>query len=194
MPEESLETQDLKDNLDEAAERAEGGGARWTVWLSLSTAILAVLAAIASLQSGAWANEAILRKNDAALHQSKAGDAWAHYQAKGIKATIFMTQADATSNPALAAQWHGEAERERGEANEAKGEAEREEARVEEMDHDAEHSLHRHHGFAIAVTIFQVSIAVAAIAALTKSKAMWWASLAAGALGAVQFFMGFLHG
>ena len=81
MPEEALETQDvqeMKEKLEESSDgRGEdGGGERnanaWTVWLSLSTAVIAVLAAIASLEAGANANDAIVRKDDAILHQAKA--------------------------------------------------------------------------------------------------------------------------
>jgi hypothetical protein len=193
MPEEGLETQELKEKLEEAAERAEGAGSRWTVWLSLSTAILAVLAAIASLESGAWANEAIVSKNDAVLHQSKADDAWSHYQAMGIKATIYATQAEGAASPELAGKWRGEAERERSGQKDAKAEAQKEEGLVKEQDEASERCLHLHHRFAISVTIFQVSIAVAAIAALTRRKAMWWVSLVAGVAGAAQFVLGLLH-
>jgi hypothetical protein len=110
MPEEALETQELKDNLEEAREASEGGeggGAPptpWTLWLSLSTAVIAVLAAIASLEAGANANDAILRKDDAILHQAKADDAWAHYQAAGIKGVVYATQAEGASRPDLAAK------------------------------------------------------------------------------------------
>ena len=193
MPEEGLETQELKEKLEEAAEGAEGSGARWTLWLSLSTAILAVLAAIASLQSGAWANEAIVSKNDAVLHQSKADDAWAHYQAMGIKAVVYATQAEGATNPELAKKWRSEADRERSGQKDAKADAEKEEALVVEQDEASAHALHLHHHFATSVTIFQVSIALAAIAALTRRKVMWWVSLAAGAAGAAQFVVGWLR-
>ncbi len=193
MPEEALETQELKDKLEEAAEGAERATAPWMLWLSLSTAILAVLAAIASLQSGAWANEAIVSKNDAVLHQSKADDAWSHYQAMGVKAVVYATQAEATANPELARKWKGEADRERAGQADAKAEAEKEDKLVERMDEASEHDLHLHHHFATSVTIFQVSIALAAIAALTRRKPMWWVSLAAGAAGAAQFVVGWLH-
>jgi hypothetical protein len=129
MPEEALETQELKDKLEEAGEAGEereGNRAPtpWTMWLSLSTAVIAVLAAIASLEAGANANDAIVRKDDAILHQSKADDAWAHYQAAGIKAVVYATQADGTSRPDLAARWQGEAERERSGQRALKEEAE----------------------------------------------------------------------
>jgi Domain of unknown function (DUF4337) len=194
MPEEALETQDvqeMKERLEES--REEGGGeARtnaWTVWLSLSTAVIAVLAAIASLEAGANANDAILRKDDAILHQSRAGDAWAHYQAAGIKSVVYATQA-ASAAPELAARWQGEADRERATQKEVKEEADAEDARVEEMDEKASHKLHVHHQFAKSVTVFQVSIALAAIAALTRRKPMWWVSLAVGVSGVVFFVIG----
>lgn len=198
MPEEALETQELKDKLEEAREASEGrgehGGAStpWTMWLSLSTAVIAVLAAIASLEAGANANDAIVRKDDAILHQAKADDAWAHYQAAGIKAVVYATQAEGASRPDLAAKWQGESERERGSQKALKEEAEGEQARVEEMDERSSHKLHVHHQFAKSVTVFQVSIALAAIAALTRRKTMWWISLAAGAAGAGFFALGML--
>ena len=197
MPEEAIETQELKDNLDESREQREEGGIdrdsrAWTIWLSLSTAVIAVLAAIASLEAGANANDAILRKDDAILHQSKAGDAWSHYQAAGIKAVVYATQGASATQPEAAARFQGEAERERSAQKEIKNEADAEEARVEEMDEKASHKLHVHHQFAKSVTVFQVSIALAAIAALTRRKPMWWVSLAVGASGLAFFVMGLL--
>ncbi len=194
MPEEALETQELKEKLEESQEgHGEGSANAWTVWLSLSTAVIAVLAAIASLEAGANANDAILRKDDAILHQSRADDAWTHYQAAGIKAVVYATQAEAAARPELAAKWQNESERERAEQRKIKDEAEIEQERVAEMDEKAAHKLHVHHEFARSVTVFQVSIALAAIAALTRRKPMWWVSLAVGATGAAFFVLGFLR-
>ena len=206
MPEEGLETQELKERLDEAQEHAEharhggheghaghrGPATPWITWLSLSTAIIAVLAAIAALESGSFANDAIVEKNDAVLHQSKADDAWAYYQAKGGLAVLYATQAELAPRPELAAHWRAEAEREKNERQEKRGVAEEEEKRVVEMDEKSEHSLHVHHEFAKSVTIFQVAIALSAIAALTRRKAMWWVSLAVGAVGAGFLVLGFM--
>jgi hypothetical protein len=201
MPEEALETQELKEKLDEAreaGERTEDGGERdatpWTTWLSLSTAVIAVCAAIASLEAGAYANDAIVRKDDAILHQSKADDAWAHYQSAGVKAVIYATQAEAAPRPELADKWRAEAERERAAQKGLKEEAEAEQLQVEAMDERAAHKLHVHHQFARSVTVFQVSIALAAIAALTRKKPMWWVSLVTGAVAAAFFVYGIAIG
>jgi hypothetical protein len=190
MPEEGIETQDLKESLEEAQERAHG--LRWLTWLSLSTAILAVVAAIASLESGAYANDAIVQKDDAILHQSKADDAWAYYQAKGIENTVYETQARMATDPALASEWRASSDREIGERAKIRGEAEENEKAVGEWNERSEHSLHLHHQFARSVTILQVAIALAAIAALARRRFAWWVSLAVGAAGVMFFVLGLL--
>src|SRR5580658_151840 len=190
MPEEGIETQELKERLEEDRERE--GGQPWLTWLSLSTAILAVVAAISSLESGAYANDAIVQKDDAILHQSKADDGWAYYQAKGIEKTVYATQARLTSDPALPAEWRASSERETEERAEIRRQAEENEQAVSEWNERSEHSLHLHHQFARSVTILQVAIALSAIAALARRKFAWWISLAVGATGAVFFVVGLL--
>jgi hypothetical protein len=193
MPEEAIETQEIKERLEEAQEHAHGGAhARhaWLTWLSLSTAIIAVLAAIAALESGSYANDAMLEKNDAVLHQSKADDAWAYYHAKGIEAVLYSTQAQIATRAELAATWQANAEREAQQRAEIRQRADDEQRQVSELNERSEHSLHRHHEFARSVTIFQVAIALSAIAALTRRKGMWWVSLAMGAAGAAFLVIG----
>jgi uncharacterized protein DUF4337 len=195
MPEEGIETQEIKERVEEAAEHAHGAhrGAQWLTWLSLSTAIIAVLAAIAALESGSYANEAIVQKNDAVLHQSKADDAWAYYHAKGIEAALYSTQAEAASRPETGAKWRALSEHEAQSRDAIRREAEDDEKAVSEMDTEAAHSLHVHHEFAKSVTIFQVAIALAAIGALTRRQPMWWISLVIGAAGIAFFVAGFVR-
>src|SRR5260370_4315937 len=131
MPEENIETQELKERLEEAQELA--GRWPWLTWLSLSTAIVAVLAAIAALESGSYASDAIVQKDDAILHQSKAGDAWAYYKAKGDKAIVYATQAQSTVNQSLAAKLQADADRETKERSEIRNQAEEEQKTVAEM-------------------------------------------------------------
>src|SRR3989475_12112773 len=113
MPEDELETSELKEKLEQSMEGAAEHRARWIVYLSFSTALIAVLAAIAALESGTYSNEALLEKNEALLAQTKASDQWAYYQAKSVKGTIYASQAAAAqaSNSELAARAQKEAER-----------------------------------------------------------------------------------
>lgn len=192
MPEEGIETQELKERLEEGHEHP--AGLRWLTWLSLSTAILAVIAAISSLESGAYANDAIVQKDEAILHQSKADDGWAYYQAKGIEKTVYATQARLASDTALGSEWRSAAEREDAERVEIRRKAEENEKAVDDWNEKSEHSLHLHHQFARSVTILQVAIALAAIAALARREFAWWVSLAVGVAGAVFFVIGLTAG
>lgn len=197
MPEEGFETQELKEKMDEAREHAEhaghgGGGAAWILYLSLSTALIAVFAAVASLESGSYANDAIVQKNESILNQAKASDQWSYFQAKGIKSVVYTSQAEVVQNPEVATKLREEGKREKAEQAELSTKAKEFEKKVEEADKESEHSLHIHHQFAKAVTIFQVAIALAAIAALTRKRAMWMVSLAGGLLGVWFFVQGFM--
>jgi len=66
------------------------------------------------------------------------------------------------------------------------------EEQVEAHNGRAERLLERHHRFAIAVTLFQIAVALCAIAALMKKKPLWIVALAASAIGGVLFALGFL--
>jgi Domain of unknown function (DUF4337) len=194
MPEEGIETQELQDKLEEARENAEEQRAPWLTWLSLSTAVLAVLAAVASLESGDHANEAIVLKTDATLTQSAADDAWSFYQAKSMEEDMYRALLPLAPRPEVAAEWTKEAMDESVKKAEQKAEAQRLAGEVKAADGESRHHLELHHRFAKSVTIFQVAIALAAIAALARKRWLWWISLAVGALGAAFLVFGFLSG
>ena len=192
MPEEGIETQELKENVEEAAEKAEEQRAPWLTWLSLSTAMLAVLAAIASLESGDHANEAIVLKTDATLTQSAADDAWAFYQAKSVKEDMYRALILLAPRPEVAAEWAKKADEENAQKAEKKTEAEKLVTEVKSADTESRQHLTLHHQFAKSVTIFQVAIALAAIAALARRRVMWWVSLGIGLVGAIFLLLGFV--
>src|SRR5512140_1646357 len=86
MPEgPEVETERLHEAIEEELEK-EGG--TFLRQISITTALLAVLAAIASLKAGATVNTALVLKTEAARLQSEASDQWAYYQAKGVKAAV----------------------------------------------------------------------------------------------------------
>jgi hypothetical protein len=59
----------------------------------------------------------------------------------------------------------------------------------DEKSKEADELLHHHHGFANTVALFQVAIALGAVAALTKSRPVWAASLLLGTAATVLFFV-----
>src|SRR5947209_17209808 len=77
---------------EQTHETAKHSGQRWISWVALSTAILAVLAAIASLLSGEHANEAM-------MSQIEAADQWSYYQSKSIKAAVLDAKTAFTGAP-----------------------------------------------------------------------------------------------
>jgi len=195
MPEDEFETVEFKEKLEEATERAVEAAeqrAAWVVALSFSTAIIAVFAAIASLESGGYSNEALLQKNEAMLSQAKASDQWAYYQAKGIKGVVYSTQAlsTKTSNPDVPSEARKEADRYATEQKEISEQAKKFEEEVKGRNEESNKSLEHHHRFAYAVTMFQVSIALSAIAALSRQKIVWIVGLAISGLGLLYFIDG----
>jgi uncharacterized protein DUF4337 len=183
MPEDEFETTEFKERLEEATERAREASehrSRWVTYLSFTTALIAVFAAIAALESGTLSNDALMQKNAAVLAQAKASDQWAYYQAKGVKAAIYTAQG-ATDK----------AQQETAEQQEISRTAKAFESEVEKNSGESDRSLEHHHRFAYAVTLFQVSIALAAVAALGRQKIVWFVGLTISALGLAYFLDGF---
>ncbi|OLD01892.1 MAG: hypothetical protein AUI99_06605 [Gemmatimonadetes bacterium 13_1_40CM_3_69_22] len=192
MPESpDIDTDKLREAVQEELGREGGGFLRR---IALTTAVLAAVAAIAALKAGSTANEALVLKTEATRLQAEASDQWAYYQAKGIKLAV----AQATEAPWRSLGKRAPAdllEKERryaAEQDEIKAKAEALERERDARSHEADHLLHEHHGFANAVALFQVAIALGALAALTRSRAVWWASLSLGAVGFAFFAAQFL--
>jgi hypothetical protein len=80
-----IDADKLRETIDEELERESKGFLRR---IALATALLAAFAALASLQAGANANEALLKKTEAARLQGEISDKWAYYQAERIKAAF----------------------------------------------------------------------------------------------------------
>ncbi len=187
MPEEpEIETDKLQEEIHEEIER-EGAGLLRKI--ALSTALFAALAAIAALKAGATVNEALVLKTEATRLQAEASDQWAYYQAKGIKAAT--AEASRTSWLAIAKEppaEYAEKEKRYGEEQQEIDKKARElEKQRDERSREADELLHHHHGFANTVALFQVAIALGAVAALTKNRAVWGGSLLLGAAAVVLF-------
>jgi Flp pilus assembly protein protease CpaA len=183
MPEApEVDTDKLREAVQEELER-EGG--QFLRRIALTTAVLAAVAAIAALKAGSSANEALVLKTEATRLQAEASDQWTYYQAKGIKAAV----AQATEAPWVSLGKRPPRdllEKERryaAEQEQIKTKAEALERERDAKSREADHLLHQHHGFANAVALFQVAIALGALAALTRNRAVWLASLSLGAVG-----------
>jgi len=190
MPEgPEVETERLHEAIHEEMEKEEGEAGAFLKRIALTTAVLAAFAAVAALRAGATVNEALLLKTDATRLQALASDQWAYYQAKGIKGGV----QDAARTAWLAAgkepppDYAKEAKRYKDEQKEIQAKAQEYERERDEKVKESDNLLHEHHRFADAVALFQVSIALGAVAALTRSRPVWLASILVGLAG-IAFF------
>ncbi|MEP6747414.1 MAG: DUF4337 domain-containing protein [Bacteroidota bacterium] len=169
MEEIEVPTEHLHEAIGEKAKEHETG---WSMYVAVSTAMVAVLAALAGLMAGHHSNEAL-------IDQIKASDQWAYYQAKGIKAEIKALAVNGAVADKDAVEKY---RKEQGEIKE----------KADEHEKASEAHLARHVFLAGSVTLFQVAIAVSAIAILTRRKILWFAGLLFSAVGIVFFILGIL--
>ena len=192
MPEDpEIDTDKLSETIHEKLEH-QGGAFLRTI--ALTTTLLAAVAAISSLQAGATANEALVLKTEATRLQAEASDQWAFYQAKGIKSAVAQASEatwQAVGRP-VPAELEANVIRYGKEQEEIKKVAEEKERERDAKSSEADTLLRRHHVFANAVALFQVSIALGALAALTRVRAVWYGSLGLGVIGVGLFGWQFL--
>ena len=175
-------TEKLKETLEALEEKEEKEEKReqWISYVALSTAFIAVFAAIAGMMAGYHANEGM-------LDQIMASDKWAFYQAKSIKSemasnTIQLLTALDKPVPAENAQKKAGLEKDKADIK----------ADAEGSEKSSEDHMKVHIVFSRAVTIFQVAIAISAIAIVTRKKFMWYLSLLLSAGASVFLVLGFL--
>jgi hypothetical protein len=193
MPEgPEIDTDKLRETIDDEIERSSKGMLRW---VSLTTALLAAVAAVASLRAGDTVNEALALKSDATRIQAQASDQWAYYQAKGIKGAVTRAMAvtwKAAGKP-VPADLEEAANRYDTEQKEIQVKARELEGERDTREHEAAALLDKHHRYAASVALFQVAIALGAVAALTRVKLVWYGSLILGATGLVFFMIPLLR-
>ena len=160
--------------------------------LAVATAILATIGAIFSYMGGLTQANAGLLKNDAAIKKTEASNQWNYYQAKSSKQNLAELAVELAPEPRRAF-YVDEVKRYKGEKEEIKKEAEKLEARATELDKLSEEQMHQHHRWAQATTALQVSIAIAAISLLTKSRQLQMGVYALGALGVAVGVLAWLH-
>lgn len=177
MEQPEIPLENLQEHVEHHAHTSREG---WAAWVALSTAILAAFAAVAGLMAGFHANEAM-------ICQIESSNAYAFFQAKGIKASVLETRVEMLR--AL-----GKPTADVDEAKLKRYENEKSEilTKAKNLETRASGHLHRHVILARGVTMFQISIAVAAISALTKRIRFWIVGLAFGGIGLAFLIQGVL--
>jgi uncharacterized membrane protein YoaK (UPF0700 family) len=196
---EPVELQELKQfvadlKTDRAAQKEKEKNEAWTKYVSLTMVFLAVLTAFATLKGGGFTTRTLKEMNEATYNQALASDQWAYYQAKSIKQNLYQMELDRLQNTAGAstnslAKVKASVDRydkEKKEAmDNAKGlEAKRDASRklsTSASDHSKEMGM--------AMTFFQVAIAIGGICLIVKKKPLWYVAIVLGTAAAVKMAM-----
>jgi hypothetical protein len=153
-------TEEIESPVESVSEdlhhHAEHASESWLKWCAMLAATYAVLAAVAGLQSSHFAN-------DAMIEQIQASDQWGYYQAKGVKAMVAESERDILRQLGKEVDKAPDPEKYKKEQEDIQKDA-------EEKVEAAKVHLTQHEVLSRAVTMFQVSIAVIAIAVLTKRR------------------------
>ena len=175
MEEPEIPFETIEKEVHHAVERSREA---WLSQVALGSVLFAVLAAIASLMSNYHANEAM-------IDQIKSSDLWSYYQAKGIKSGLLSTKMEILDS--LGKQRSTE---DQTKFEEYKKEQSDISAQAKEKEEDSASHLRKHVVLSRGVTIFQISIAIAAIAALTGRKRFWLVGLGFALVGTAFLVQG----
>jgi hypothetical protein len=155
----------------------------WTKWVALSTTLLAVCAAFATLKGGSFSTKT-------QLATVSASNKWSYYQAKSLKETARDTESTIINVIAAGATTPEAKAAARQAIEKADSEIKRYKAEKAEimkdavyLDSEAAYSQARGGNFGLAIMFLQIAIMLSAIAALMKKKSFWLIGLCAGAIG-----------
>ncbi|HPU79752.1 DUF4337 domain-containing protein [Accumulibacter sp.] len=171
---------------------AQHGGDGFTARVAVLTAVLSTVGAIFGYLGGHSQNAALLYKNEAAIQKTAASNQWNYYQAKSNKQNLAELSITLTSGEARE-KYAQEVERYKKEKQEIKVEADKLEAVAKAADQKSELEMHVHERWALATTLLQVAIAMAAITLLTRKRWMLFGVYGATALGLLAGTAGYLH-
>ena len=151
--------------------------------IAMFTAMVATVGAIFSYMGGSTQANAGLYKNNAAIKKTEASNQWNYFQSKSTKQSLAELARDLAPDDKKVT-YQGKVDRYEKEKTEIKLAAEKLEADATQWDKQSDAQMHQHHRWAQATTVLQVSIAMAAIALLTKKKWLKYAMFAAAGVGA----------
>ena len=178
--------------LEHAAQSGHEAGSRMIGQIAVITAIIATVGAIFSYMGGATQSNAGIYKNNAAIKKTEASNQWNFFQAKSTKQALAELARDLAPD-AKKTTYQAKIDRYETEKNDIKKAAEKLEADATQWDAQSEVQMHQHHRWAQATTVLQISIALAAIALLTRKKWLEYGMFALAGVGLVVGVLAALH-
>ena len=179
-----------QDGHGDHGDKAKGGG--MIAQIAVITAIIATVGAIFSYMGGATQANAGLYKNNAAIKKTEASNQWNFFQAKSTKQSLAEVSRDLSAD-SVKDKYQAKIDRYEKEKNEIKLAAEKLENESTDWDKRSDEQMHQHHRWAQATTVLQISIAMAAIALLTRKRWVEYVMFAAAAGGLVVGVLAVLH-
>jgi hypothetical protein len=161
--------------------------------IAVMTAILATIGALFAYMGGATQANAALYKNNAAIKKTEASNQWNYFQAKSTKQALAEQARDLSVGDDRKAAYQAKVDRYEKEKNEIKAAADKLEAESKQWDEQSEAQMHLHHRWAQATTALQISIALAAIALLTRRKWLEWGMFGVAGVGVLLGAAALLH-
>lgn len=177
--------------LEHASQEGHASGGM-IAQIAVVTAIIATVGAIFGYMGGATQANAGLYKNNAAIRKTEAANQWSYFQSKSTKQSLAEFARDLAPEDKKVA-YQGKVDRYEKEKTEIKAGAEKLEAEATTWDRSSDEQMHQHHRWAQATTVLQVSIALAAIALLTRKKWLEYGMFAVAAVGLVLGGLAALH-
>jgi hypothetical protein len=190
MPEHDFDVHGPHDHELELA--AHGSHGSFGGKLAVVTAVLATVGAIFSFMSGATESDSLQLGNDAAIRRTEAVSKWATVMITGGKkhmAEMAAEMAPESKKP----YFQDEAKRQAADMDASKRAAEKLDAEAIALDVASDELLRRHHRWSQATTVLQISIAMAAIALLTKRRWLVYGVFSLGAVGIVIGALAWRH-
>ena len=178
--------------VEHAAQGVHGGAGGMINQIAMFTAVIATVGAIFSYMGGFTQSNAGLYKNNAAITKTEASNQWNYFQSKSTKQSLAEVSRDLSPEDKKGV-YQAKMERYEKEKNEIKTAAEGFEQKSKDWDRQSDEQMHQHHRWSQATTVLQVSIAMAAIALLTRKKWLEYAMFAAAAVGCGVGVLAMLH-
>lgn len=161
----------------------------WTKYVSLTLVCLAVLTAIATLKGGGFTTRTLKELNEATFEQANASDQWAFFQAKSIKQNLYEIEGDLMPKDAevkALEKVKAKVEKYGKEKEEIMKEAKAHEVKRDASRSNAAKAADMSKNMGLAITLFQISVALGGICLITKKKWLWFSSLGVGGYAAVR--------
>ena len=173
-------------------DKTKDGGKGMIAQIAVITAIIATVGALFSYMGGATQANAGLYKNNAAIKKTEASNQWNFFQAKSTKQSLAEVSRDLSADN-VKDKYQAKIDRYEKEKTDIKLAAEKLEKESTDWDKQSDEQMHQHHRWAQATTVLQISIAMAAIALLTRKRWVEYVMFLAAAGGLGVGVLAMLH-